>query len=102
MTALNGIQAKLERTIDVPCPDCGEAAVVIGSSAGPHVAGLRCICCDRHRGWLSKGAADFILAVIDQFGRPLAPIIVRDSQFVTASGAAATQISSAPTAKDTP
>jgi hypothetical protein len=93
MTALFGLQVRLERTVDIPCAECGETAVVIGSSAGPHA--LRCICCDRHRGRLQAVVADFLAATVDQFGRPTLPITIRNSQFAASSSAAATETSTA-------
>ena len=56
---------------------CGATESVIGSSSGPHHGRLRCIGCDRHRGWLSGTTYRFITNVIDNFGRPVEPIVVR-------------------------
>src|SRR5262245_22020583 len=39
-----------------PCV-CGTDVAVIGPGNGPHAHSLRCIHCNRHRGWLSKAAA---------------------------------------------
>jgi hypothetical protein len=80
-----GITVRLDRTIDQPCGVCGETAVMIGPGAGPHVASLRCICCDRHRGWLPKGAANFIDAAVVLFGRPVVPVTVKTSQYAPSS-----------------
>ena len=55
---------------------CGATDNVIGSSSGPHHGRLKCIGCDRHRGWLSGTAYRFITDIIDFFGRPQAPISV--------------------------
>jgi hypothetical protein len=88
MTDLIGLPIKLERTIDGPCAVCGETAVIIGPGTGPHVAALRCICCDRHRGWLPKAVADFLMATIAQFGLPAEAITIRTSEFAQANGAA--------------
>jgi hypothetical protein len=93
MTTLRGLSIWLERNIEVPCAICGKAAVICGSSSGPHLASLRCAGCGAHRGWLSQAAGEFLLAAIAQFGRPHEPIIVRNS--AAASGAAAAA-SSAP------
>ena len=76
---LIGLQIKLARTIDVPCAECGETAVTICSGADPHMAALRCVCCQRYRGNLPKAVADFLVTAIDKFGRPTAPITIRDS-----------------------
>jgi hypothetical protein len=91
---LTGLQIKLARTNDVPCAECGETAVAIGSNAG--IAGLRCICCDRHRGWLPKAIADFLVAAIDHFGRPTVPISVHNSKLAAPLGAVAVETSTAP------
>ena len=80
-TPLVGLRIKLERTIDVPCGVCGQTTVVISPGAGPHVAGLHCAACDRHRGWLPKAAFDFLLVMVARFGWPSDPITIRNSQF---------------------
>ena len=88
---LIGLQIRLARTIDIPCAECGETAVAIGSSAGSPIAALRCTCCDRHRGDLPKAIADFLVTAIDMFGRPTVPITIRDSQLAAPSGAVAVE-----------
>jgi hypothetical protein len=85
MANLVGLHIKLSRTIEVPCGECGETAVMIGPGVGPHVASLRCTCCDRHRGWLPKPAANFLDASVILFGRPVAPITIRTSQYAPSS-----------------
>ncbi len=86
--ALIGLHIRLDRTIDVPCGVCGETVVVIGQGRGPHVASLGCASCDRHRGWLPKAVADFLMATIAQFGLPSEAITIRTSEFAQANGAA--------------
>jgi hypothetical protein len=93
MSALLGLPIRLERTIDGPCAECGETAVIIGSSAGPHAASLRCKRCDRHRGWLPKTVADFLTDIVVRFGRPTEPITIRNSELAAPSGACATETS---------
>ena len=88
---LIALQIRLARTIDIPCAECGETAVAIGSSAGRPVAALRCSCCERHRGYLPKAIADFLVTAVDKFGRPTAPITIRDSQLTAPSGAVAVE-----------
>ena len=39
----------------------------------------RCSDCDRFRGWMSGETFAFITTIIDQFGRPTEPIVVRGS-----------------------
>jgi hypothetical protein len=96
MTDLIGLPIRLERTIDGPCAVCGETAVIIGAGTGPHVAALRCRRCDRHRGWLPKTVADFLIALIARFGRPAEPITIRNSELAASLGAPPAEASSAP------
>jgi hypothetical protein len=72
---LNGLKVKLARDIDKIKPCCSNLAV-IRPGKGPHIGQLRCACCDRQRGWLSKATADWLLAVIEQFGRPTEPLSI--------------------------
>ena len=88
---LTGLQIRLARNIDVPCAKCGETAVAINSGAGPDMAALRCICCQRHRGHLPKAIVHFLVTAIDKFGRPIVPITVRNSQLAAPSGAVAVE-----------
>jgi hypothetical protein len=85
---LVGLRIRLERTIDVPCGVCGPMVVVIGQGAGPHVASLHCAGCERHRGRLPKPIAEFLLAMIDQFGWPPETITIHNSEFARANAAA--------------
>jgi hypothetical protein len=96
VTDLIGLPIKLARTIDGPCGACGETTVIIGSSAGPHMASLRCACCDRHRGWLPKPVAAFLTDLVGRFGRPTDPITVRNSELAATLGAHAAEASTAP------
>jgi hypothetical protein len=57
---------------------CSQPAIaMIGISAGPHFAELKCTACGAHRGWLSKRTAEMIEAIITKFGRPAEPIVIR-------------------------
>jgi hypothetical protein len=58
-----------------PCA-CTAIDAVIGSSCGPHHHQLRCTVCRRHRGWLVA----FIDRVVNTFGAPTTPIILRMSK----------------------
>jgi hypothetical protein len=78
-TALVGLRIQLRRTIDRPCVMCGESVVVIGFGAGPHVASLHCAGCARHRGWLPRLIADFLIEMIAKFGWPPATIAIRNA-----------------------
>jgi hypothetical protein len=71
---LVGMKAQLPR----PCPSCGNAFGVIGSSGdGPHANRIDCIQCGSWRHWLSKSEAAFITAVSEKFGIPTTPIVLR-------------------------
>jgi hypothetical protein len=87
-TPLIGLRIRLERTIDVPCGVCGHTFVVIGKCAGPHVASLHCAGCDRHRGWLPKAIADFLVGTIRRFGWPSEAIIIRNPEIAQANATA--------------
>jgi hypothetical protein len=62
------------------CPKCRHGLTVIGSGAV-----LICMKCRRPRGLLSKQEADFVEKIINTFGRPTTPIVLRNE---TESGAA--------------
>jgi hypothetical protein len=74
-TSIIGLTVILPR----PCRSCGETATIIGSSRGPHCAELHCVACGRHVGWMGRESFDFVTAIIDNFGRPEAAIVVRHS-----------------------
>jgi hypothetical protein len=61
------------------CKNCGSHSLTLGSSAGPHWASLTCTDCGCHSGWASADSIAFINSVIDHFGRPIEPIVVRPS-----------------------
>jgi hypothetical protein len=69
---LRGFEVKLDRDID-RIGRCCENRATIYPGKGPHAGQFRCSHCDRHRGWLSKTTANFLLATITQFGRPAIP-----------------------------
>ena len=73
-TSLAGLQVLVSRR----CITCGSNAAVLGSSRAMHHAAVLCDRCHRHRGWLGAESAQFINSIIDAFGRPTAPIIIRD------------------------
>jgi hypothetical protein len=39
------------------CQSCGAAAFIALPGRGPHVAGLQCVSCGKHGGWLSRHMA---------------------------------------------
>ena len=87
-TPIIGLRISLERTVDTPCV-CGETAVNIGQGTAPHAASLYCASCDRHRGWLPRAIAEFVLDVVRWFGRPADAVALRNSpEFAQANEAA--------------
>jgi hypothetical protein len=80
---LMGLRIRFERSKDVPCTACGQRVVVIGKSGSLH-----CATCDRHRGWLPKTIADFLLETISRFGRPPKAITIRNPEFAQANATA--------------
>jgi hypothetical protein len=77
---LFGLRVKLERNIDKTRP-CHRNVATVHPGKGPHAGELRCADCDRHRGWLSKEAGTRLLAVIEKFGVPLEPLIIRNDTY---------------------
>jgi hypothetical protein len=78
-TSIIGLTAILPK----PCHWCGANSVMIGSSRAMHHARLDCSECGRHRGWASGEAVLFLQGIIDHFGRPDQPVIVRGGSFVS-------------------
>jgi hypothetical protein len=75
---LIGLRVKLARPIDQKKPCCRNLAI-IGAGSGPHAGEFRCVDCNRHRGWLSQSTASWISEVVNRFGAPTTPIVVRPS-----------------------
>ena len=66
--------------ISVRLPDlckCGDAIAVIGPGKGMHRASLACNSCGFFRGWISFESYNFITAIINKFGAPTTPILIR-------------------------
>lgn len=64
----------------VQLPDtcyCGAIRATIGAGTGPHIASLRCVNCNKHRGWLSHQTFHFLTETIRLHGRPTRPIVIR-------------------------
>ena len=64
----------------VKLPDacrCKTNVAQIGAPCGPHLAELRCVRCERHRGWLPREAHQFLTEITSRFGRPTEPIAIR-------------------------
>jgi hypothetical protein len=56
---------------------CGGNLAVISERCGSHYAELRCAACNAHRGWLSHSTASWLHSVINKFGAPTTPIVLR-------------------------
>ena len=81
-SGLVGLKARIERG-DTPqaCGTCGSYDAVLGSSCGPHAAGIYCIC-GKHRGWVSRQRAERLLEIQQRFGIQ-EPIIFRTEKHRT-------------------
>jgi hypothetical protein len=66
-----------ERATDRRNPCCRNLALV-HEGKGPHAGELRCADCGRHRGWVSKRPANFLLNINVHFGVPTEPPVIRD------------------------
>jgi hypothetical protein len=74
----NYITPRAGLAVQLPSPcRCGAGSAEIELGRGPHLAGLRCIACGKHRGWMSREAHRFIVEVVKKFGRPSSPIVIR-------------------------
>ena len=69
---------ELDRTTDRELP-CHDNLAFVCATKTMHAAELRCCTCDAHRGWLSKGAYNFITTTAARFGAPSEPLTLRDS-----------------------
>jgi hypothetical protein len=56
---------------------CGHDLFHVGPGRGTHRASVHCARCSRHSGWLSYETAKFLSDVIEHFGRPTMPVVVR-------------------------
>ena len=77
--ASSGIIGLAIRLVHRPCRSCGAVHFIITAPVAMHHAGLRCAACDRHNGWLSRGAVTFIQMTVAKFGRPTEAITVHNS-----------------------
>jgi hypothetical protein len=59
---------------------CGAPYATVCPGKGAHSGEFRCPKCGRHRGWISRETSDFISGVVDRFGRPTEPLVVRASK----------------------
>ena len=73
-----GLRVRLDRAVDRAKPCCSNVAV-IRDGRGPHAAELKCIDCDKHRGWLSKGTFNFLEETVRRFGVSAEPFTIHDA-----------------------
>jgi hypothetical protein len=66
--------------------DCGGSTALIGADSALHLAELRCDSCDAYRGSMARVTYGFIAQIIDNFGRPTVPIVIRRSERSINSG----------------
>jgi hypothetical protein len=62
-----------------PCPRCGSAAALVGSSCAMHHARATCCGCGRHSRWLSCQDFQRLTEIVDAVGQPTSPIDLRHS-----------------------
>ena len=62
--------------LPVAC-QCGGTLAVIGAGKGPHALATNCTACGAHRSWLSHMTHDFLTKLVNKFGRPTEPIVLR-------------------------
>jgi hypothetical protein len=70
---LLGLAVKLPNT----CSKCADLVAIIGPGKPPHSASLLCRSCGLHRGWVSRANYTFLNEVINEFGAPSEPIVLR-------------------------
>ena len=75
--ASSGIVGLVVKMIHRPCRACGGIHFIITSPVAMHHAGLRCVACDRHNGWLSRGGVTFIEMTVKKFGKPTEAVTVQ-------------------------
>jgi hypothetical protein len=73
---LVGLRVRIERDgVVQACGTCGSIDAVLGSSAGPHAASIRCAA-GHHMGWVSKQIAERLLEIKNLYG-VAEPIVFR-------------------------
>ena len=77
-TPLVGLRVKLDCPAHRDQPCCRNFCTLT-SRKGSHAAELLCVDCGQHRGWLSNTTAHWLENVIEPFGAPTTPVIVRKS-----------------------
>src|SRR5262249_51765327 len=72
---LVGLRVRIECDGAVQACHCGSIDAVLGSSAGPHAASIRCAA-GHHLGWVSKQTAERLLEIKNLYG-VAEPIVFR-------------------------
>jgi hypothetical protein len=80
ITAVSTSHIGLTVILPRECRYCHSTEFTIGSSKNFHCAVLACAACGQHGGWLSVETFSFIDGIIDRYGRPTSPIVVRASR----------------------
>src|SRR5262245_44754025 len=75
--------ASLRAQLPDSCRHCGSKIATIARGRGPHAAELKRQICDLRRGRLSKSTADALTKVVNLFGAPTAPVILRPGHGAT-------------------
>ena len=81
---LIGINVKLPDA----CKHCGSNLAIIGPAPIPHRASLHCRGCQLFRGWVSNEAFRFVSKIVEQFGRPIEPILIHRGKSESEDGGA--------------
>jgi hypothetical protein len=89
LSPLVGLTVDLARACG-PC-QCGSSLATICPGKGKASGQLRCANseCSRHRDWLGRCTAIWILTEIEKFGRPTVPVDIHNGRQMGTSSAAA-------------
>jgi hypothetical protein len=73
-----GLRVRLDRGVDHEL-GCHDNIALIHPGRDPYGAQLRCIQCQRHRGWLAQTTTDFLSKTVSAFGVPPEPFRITDA-----------------------
>ena len=79
-----GLRVRLDRHVDRLLA-CHDNIAIVGEGRGPHAAQLRCIQCNRHRGWLSHATFNFLSETVRLFGVPSELFVIHDASLACAN-----------------
>jgi len=65
-------------TLPDTCSTCGHLVAIVGPGKPPHFASLLCRSCEMHRGWVSHANCTFLNEIVNKFGKPNEPIVLRN------------------------